>query len=227
VGESSQKEFILLFGSILRLRNILHSFDDFNGSEILVPRDLQDYQSVYLNLYQDFRDKNDSDKEAINDDVVFEIELIKQVEINVDYILMLVHQYRAAKGDGDDKEIRATIERAINSSPSLRNKRDLIEAFVDSLTATSDVDTAWPAYMASKRIEELDRIIADEGLDPEATKAFVEAAFRDGSIQPTGTAVTKILPPVSRFTNTGAHSAKKQSVLGKLTAFLERFIGLG
>ena len=227
VGETSQKEFILLFGSILRLRNILHSFDDFNGSEILVPRDLQDYQSVYLNLYQDFRDKNDSDKEAINDDVVFEIELIKQVEINVDYILMLVHQYRAAKGDGDDKEIRATIERAINSSPSLRNKRDLIEAFVDSLTATSDVDTAWPAYMASKRIEELDRIIADEGLDPEATKAFVEAAFRDGSIQPTGTAVTRILPPVSRFTNTGAHSAKKQSVLGKLTAFLERFIGLG
>jgi type I restriction enzyme, R subunit len=226
-GETSQKEFILLFGSILRLRNILHSFDDFKGSEILVPRELQDYQSVYLNLYQDFRDKNDSDKEAINDDVVFEIELIKQVEINVDYILMLVHQYRAAKGDGDDKEIRATIERAINSSPSLRNKRDLIEAFVDSLTATSDVDTAWPAYMASKRIEELDRIIADEGLDPEATKAFVEAAFRDGSIQPTGTAVTKILPPVSRFTNTGAHSAKKQSVLGKLTAFLERFIGLG
>lgn len=227
VGETSQKEFILLFGSILRLRNILHSFDDFNGSEIIVPRDLQNYQSVYLNLYQDFRDKNDSDKEAINDEVVFEIELIKQVEINVDYILMLVHQYRAAKGDGDDKEIRATIERAINSSPSLRNKRDLIEAFVDSLTATSDVDTAWPAYMASKRIEELDRIIADEGLDPEATKAFVEAAFRDGSIQPTGTAVTKILPPVSRFTNTGAHSAKKQSVLGKLTAFLERFIGLG
>ena len=227
VGETSQKEFILLFGSILRLRNILHSFDDFNGSEILVPRELQDYQSVYLNIYQDFRDKKVSDKEAIDNDVVFEIELIKQVEINVDYILMLVHQYRAAKGDGDDKEIRANIERAINSSPSLRNKRDLIEAFVDSLSATSDVDAAWSAYMASKRTEELDRIIADEGLDPVATKAFVEAAFRDGSIQPTGTAVTKILPPISRFTNTGAHSAKKQSVLGKLTAFLERFIGLG
>lgn len=227
VGEISQKEFIILFGSILRLRNILLSFDDFVGNEILVQRALQDYQSVYLNIYQDFRARLDTDKEVINDDVVFEIELIKQVEINVDYILMLVYQYRAAKGDGDDKEIRANIERAINSSPSLRNKRDLIEAFVDSLTATSDVDTAWMAYMASKRTEELDRIIADEGLDPEATKAFVDAAFRDGSIQPTGTAVTKILLPVSRFTNTGAHSAKKQSVLGKLTAFLERFIGLG
>ena len=226
LGETSQKEFVILFGSILRLRNILLSFDDFVGSEILVPRQLQDYQSVYLNIYQEFRAKNDGDKEAINDDVVFEIELIKQVEINVDYILMLVNQYRAAKGDGDDKEIRATIERAINSSPTLRNKRDLIEAFVDSLTATSDVDTAWEAYMASKRTEELDRIIAEEGLDPEATKSFVEAAFRDGSIQPTGTAVTKILPPVSRFTNTGAHSAMKQSVLGKLTSFLERFIGL-
>jgi type I restriction enzyme R subunit len=226
VGETSQKEFVILFGSILRLRNILHSFDDFVGNEILVPRQLQDYQSVYLNIYQDFRARNDSDKETINDDVVFEIELIKQVEINVDYILMLVHQYRAAKGNGDDKEIRANIERAISSSPSLRNKRDLIEAFVDSLTATSDVDTAWSVYFASKRTEELDRIISDEGLDPEATKAFVEASFRDGSIQPTGTAITRILPPVSRFTNTGAHSAKKQSVLGKLNLFFDRFIGL-
>ena len=55
VGETAQKAFIALFGAILRLRNILQSFDDFAGNEILTPRAMQDYQSVYLNLYQDFR----------------------------------------------------------------------------------------------------------------------------------------------------------------------------
>lgn len=226
VGEESQKEFIALFGSILRLRNILQSFDDFAGNEILTARAVQDYQSVYLNLYQDFRSRRETDKESINDDVVFEIELIKQVEINVDYILMLVEQYRNAKGDGDDTEIRATIERAVDSSPSLRNKKDLIEEFVESLSATAEVDAAWAAFVAAKRAEELDRIIADEGLDAEATHAFVEAAFRDGAVQPTGTAITKILPPVSRFAKAGGHSTKKRTVLQKLGDFFDRFFGL-
>jgi type I restriction enzyme R subunit len=226
VGETAQKEFIALFGAILRLRNILQSFDDFVGNEILTPRAMQDYQSVYLNLYQEFRSQRDAEKESINDDVVFEIELIKQVEINVDYILMLVERFRDAKGDGDDKEVRAAIERAVDSSPSLRNKKDLIEEFVESLSATSEVDAAWAAFIAAKRSEELDRIIADEGLDRYATHAFVEAAFRDGAVQPTGTAITKILPPVSRFAEAGGHSAKKRNVLQKLGEFFDRFFGL-
>jgi type I restriction enzyme R subunit len=226
VGETAQKAFIALFGAILRLRNILGSFDDFAGNEILTPRAMQDYQSVYLNLYQDFRTQRDAEKEPILDEVVFEIELIKQVEINVDYILMLVEQYRDAKGDGDDKEIRAAIDRAVSSSPSLRNKKDLIEAFVDSLSATAEVDQAWAAFVAAKRAEELDRIITAEGLDPDATRSFVDAAFRDGAVQPTGTAITKILPPVSRFGQSGGHAAKKASVLAKLGAFFDRFFGL-
>jgi len=226
VGEEAQKAFIALFGSILRLRNILGSFDDFAGNEILAPQAMQDYQSVYLNLYQDFRTQRDADKESILDEVVFEIELIKQVEINVDYILLLVEQHRSLKGDGKDKEIRAEITRAVTSSPSLRNKRDLIEEFVDSLSATSQVDSAWADFVARKRAEELDCIIADEGLDPAATRAFVDAAFRDGAVQPTGTAITKILPPVSRFGQDGGHATKKQSVLAKLGEFFDRFFGL-
>lgn len=226
VGESAQKVFIALFGAILRLRNILQSFDDFAGNEILTPRRLQDYLSIYLNLYQDFRSQRDGEKEPIHDDVVFEIELIKQVEINVDYILMLVEKYRDAKGDGDDKEIRAAIDRAVSSSPSLRNKKDLIEEFVDSLSATAEVDQAWAAFVSGKRTEELDRIIIEEGLDPEATRTFVDAAFRDGAVQPTGTAITKILPPVSRFDGGGGHSTKKQAVLAKLVAFFDRFFNL-
>jgi len=226
VGEAAQKEFIALFGAILRLRNILQSFDDFAGNEILEPRAMQDYQSVYLNLYQEFRIQRDAEKEPIHDEVVFEIELIKQVEINVDYILMLVEQYRDAKGDGEDKEIRAAIDRAVSSSPSLRNKKDLIEDFVESLSATSEVDVAWAAFVAAKRAEELDRIIAEEGLDPDATHEFVEAAFRDGAVQPIGTAIIKILPPVSRFGAAGRHAAKKQSVLTKIGLFFDRFFGL-
>ena len=225
-GEAAQKAFIKLFGAILRLKNILASFDDFSGNEVLSERDFQDYQSLYLNLYAEFRGATEADKETINDDVVFEIELIKQVEINVDYILMLVEKYLKAKGSGQDKEIRAAIDRTINASPSLRNKKDLIEQFVESVSTTAKVDKAWLAFITARKTQELDQIIIDEGLNAEATKTFVENAFRDGAIQTTGTAITKILPPVSRFSKNNGHAEKKQTVLGKLSAFFERYFGL-
>ncbi len=227
VGERAQKEFIALFGAILRLRNILVSFDDFEDQQILTPRQIQDYQSLYLDLYADFRVREAADKESILDDIVFEIELIKQVEINVDYILMLVEKYREAKGDDTDKEMRAEIERAIDSSPSLRNKKDLIEAFVDSLSVTADVDAEWQTFVATRRAEELDRIIAEERLDRNATMAFVDRAFRDGAVPAGGTAITRVLPAVSRFSATGDHGAKKNIVIERLTEFFERFFGLG
>jgi len=227
VGEAAQKEFIKLLGAILRLKNILTAFDDFAGHEILSERDFQDYQSLYLNLYADFRSASDAEKERINDDVVFEIELIKQVEINVDYILLLVERYLQAKGSGEDKEIRATIERAVNASPSLRNKKDLIEQFVDSVSTKGKVDAQWLAFVEAKKAAELDQIIADEGLKAEETKVFVDNAFRDGAIPTAGTAITKILPPVSRFARDNGHAVKKQTVLEKLAAFFERYFGLG
>lgn len=226
IGEAAQKAFIALFGQILRLQNILTSFDDFAGNEILTDRQGQDYRSVYLDLYAEFKKDATAEKESIVDDVVFEIELIKQVEINVDYILMLVQKYRAAKGDGEDREIRATISHAIDASPSLRNKKDLVEDFVDSISATGDLDEAWAAYVAKRRAEELNAIIEDENLKPEETRAFIETAFRDGEIKTTGTAITRVLPPVSRFAADGGHAEKKQRVLTKLGVFFERFFGL-
>lgn len=226
VGEAAQKAFIKLFGSILRLKNILTAFDDFAGNEILSQRDFQDYQSLYLNLYAEFRSTSEAEKESINDDVVFEIELIKQVEINVDYILMLVEKYLKKKGSGEDKEIRAAIDRAINASPSLRNKKDLIVQFVDSVSTKAKVDAEWVNFIAAKKVEELDRIITDEGLNADETKVFIDNAFRDGAIPVAGTAITKILPPVSRFNKSNGHGVKKQTVLEKLGAFFERFFGL-
>lgn len=226
VGEAAQKAFIKIFGAILRLKNILTAFDDFAGNEILSDRDFQDYQSLYLNLYAEFRSAEIAEKESVNDDVVFEIELIKQVEINVDYILMLVEKYLKKRDSGEDKEILATIERAINASPGLRNKKDLIEQFVDSVSTKAKVDAEWVAFIAAKKTEELDRIIADQGLNAIETRAFMDNAFRDGAIQATGMAIMKILPPVSRFSKGNDHATKKQSALDNLSAFFERFSGL-
>jgi type I restriction enzyme R subunit len=139
---------------------------------------------------------------------------------------MLVQKYRDERGDGDDKEIRAEITRAVDASPSLRNKKDLIEDFVDSLSVDSEIDEEWRAFIAAKREAELQAIIADENLRPDETRVFVETAFRDGQIRTSGTAITKVLPPASRFSADGGHGEKKQRVIQRLSAFFERFFGL-
>jgi len=229
IGEAAQKEFIALLGAILRLQNILTAFDDFAGNELLSERQMQDYRSIYLNLYAEFRKEGQGEKESINDDVVFEIELIKQVEINVDYILMLVAKWREVRGNGSDKAMSALmdIQRSVDSSPSLRNKKDLIMDFVDRVSASGEIDEEWRAYVDAQRTAELDAIIAEENLKPEETRAFISHAFRDGSIPTTGTAITKVLPPASRFAAGGGHGEKKQRVLARLGDFFERFLGLG
>lgn len=227
VGEQAQKDFIALFGAILRLENILTAFDEFAGHELLTERQGQDYRSIYLDLYADFRAAKETEKEAIVDDVVFEIELIKQVEINVDYILMLVQKYRESRGDGDDTEIRAQITRAIDASPSLRNKKDLIIAFVDSVSVTGEIDDEWARFVATQREAELEQIISDENLQPDEARAYLAMAFRDGELRTSGTAITKVLPPVSRFAADGGHGEKKQRVIERLGEFFDRFFGLG
>jgi len=227
VGEANQKAFIALFGAILRLRNILTSFDEFAGHELISPREFQDFQSVYLNLYADWRGAKDAEKESINDDVVFEIELIKQVEVNVDYILTLVQAFRDSIGNSDrEMDALMTIQRAVDSSPSLRNKKDLILQFVDSVSITGDTSEDWKVFVVAKRDAELDALIAEEALKADETKTFVANAFRDGAVPTAGTAITRILPPASRFSPGGDHGAKKQRVLDKLVEFFDRYFGL-
>lgn len=220
IGEQNKKAFVRLYGAILKLRNILSTFDAFAGREILCERDVQDYHSAYIDLYNEFRPKK-HDAENINDDVVFEMELIKQVEINIDYILSLIRKYH--EEHLQDKEMIVTIRKAIDSSVDLRNKKELIEHFIDSLTPESDVDEDWQTYVNEQRRAELNRIIADENLNHDEAFKFMDNAFRDGFIQTTGTAITKVLPPVSRFTPTGDRTKKRETVIEKLTAFFNRF----
>lgn len=220
VGEQNKKNFVRLYGAILKLRNILSTFDAFTGREILTERDVQDYHSVYIDLYNEFRPKK-HEAEHINGDVVFEMELIKQVEVNIDYILSLIRKYH--EEHLQDKEIIVSIRKAIDSSVDLRNKKELIERFIESLTPESDVNEDWLAYVEEQRRTELDRIIADENLNHDEAYKFMDNAFRDGFVQTTGTAITKVLPPVSRFTPTGDRTKKREAVIDRLTAFFNRF----
>jgi type I restriction enzyme, R subunit len=221
VGEQNQKDFIRLYGSILKARNILSTFDEFLGREILSERDVQDYHSMYINLYHEFRSRNVGDAENVNDDIVFEMELIKQVEINIDYILELIMKYH--ESHLKDTEIIISINKAIDSSVELRNKKDLIQKFIQSLTPGADITDDWQSFVDEKKMEELDQIIAQENLDREETHKFINNAFRDGYVQTTGTGLTKILPPVSRFTPTGERTQKRETVIEKMKAFFNRF----
>lgn len=224
IGEQNEAEFIKLYGAILKVRNILTTFDDFAGREILSDRDVQDYHSMYINLYEDRRKKEDSDKENINDDLVFEMELIKQVEINIDYILELIRKYHAS--NQENKELLVDINKAIDSSVELRNKKELIEQFISTINAGSSVDDDWQGFVNSKKIEELDQIISEENLDRDETYRFIENAFRDGNVQASGTAITKIMPPVSRFNPNQSRGKKRETVLDKLASFFNKFFDI-
>jgi type I restriction enzyme R subunit len=224
IGEQNQKDFIKLYGAILRIRNILSTFDEFEGYEILSARDVQDYHSMYINLYHDFRKGSEGDKENVNDDVVFEMELIKQVEINIDYILELIRKYHAS--NHEDKELLVDINKAIDSSIELRNKKELIEHFIGSLNVNSAIDDDWRSFVDAKKLEELNKIITEEDLDHDETYRFIENAFRDGAVQSTGTAITKILPPVTRFTVDNNRGKKRETVLDKLTSFFNKFFDI-
>ena len=224
IGEKNQKEFISLYGAILRVRNILVTFDEFSGNEILTERDIQDYHSAYIDLYNEFRKAGAGEKENINDDIVFEMELIKQIEINIDYILGLVKKYH--EGHIKDRELLVDINKAIDSSVELRNKKDLINQFIASLDIHSAVDEDWQKYVEKKRSEELEEIIRQENLDHGETYKFVRNAFRNGVVAATGTDLAKVLPPVSRFSPGGERSKKRESVLTKLMRFFERFFDI-
>ena len=225
IGERSQKEFISLFGAILRMRNLLSAFDEFAGKEILTERDLQDYLGRYQDLSDEWNEKRKKGQSTdIIDDIVFEIELIKQIEINIDYILLLVKKYHDSHCE--DKEVLVTIKKAIDASPELRSKKALIETFIAGVNDVEDVMSEWHEYVAERREEELVQIIAEEKLKEAETRKFIENAFRNGEIKTTGTDIDKLMPPVSRFGG-GNRALKKQGVIDKLKSFFEKFFGVG
>ena len=223
-SEEEKKEFINLYGAILKVTNILSSFDEFKNEELINERDKQDYHSVYIELYNEFRNKAKQEKTDVTDDVVFEMELIKSIEVNIDYILSLVKKYHDT--NMEDKEILVTIQKSIMASPDLRNKKDLIMAFIDSLDQDSNVYADFESFMNSKKKEELDKIIMDESLNKEETYNFIERAFEQGRVETNGTEVSNILPPMNMFTPNNERQEKKNKVIDKLINFFDKFFSI-
>ena len=222
IGEERQKDFVKLFGSILRLQNILSVFDQYAGNEILTPREQQDYQSMYLDIYSNIRVKK-KDKEDVTEDLVFEMELIRQVEVNIDYILMLVKKYHDS--NCTDKEILVDVEKAIGSSTQLRSKKEIIMQFISRVDASSDIDRDWPEFVKEQKEADLNEIIIENHLKPDETRRFVDNSFRDGTMKTVGTDIDKILPPMSRFGG-GNRDAQKNNIICRLKSFFEKYSGL-
>ena len=224
-SEQEERRFIGLFGSLLKSINVLQAFDQFEGKQLLTDGQMQDYQSHYLDLRDKWRKRTYVDKEVINDDLIFEIELIRQVEINIDYILMLVQQYHDS--NCKNKEILTSISKAIGASMNLRSKKELIESFIETVNTEEDVNGAWEEYVKRKREEDLLAIIKEENLKTAETKKFISNAFRDGQLRTTGTDIDKILPAMSRFGGSGGNrSYIKTSVIRRLSEFFEKYLGL-
>ena len=224
LGEKAEKEFIRLWGTILRFRNILQSFDQFKGNEILTDDQFKDYQGIYLDLYEKYRHQSKGEAVNVNDDIVFEIELVKSVEINIDYILFLVAQ---KNGDSvHDAELVVKIKKSIAATPDLRDKEDLIMHFVQNISAGSDINDEWSMYVHQKLGKELQELIATENLKPEQTLEFLQQSFRDGEIRESGTGIAGILPPMPLFGAGGSREAKKKAVTEKLKALFKRFYDL-
>ncbi|MDR3022094.1 MAG: type I restriction endonuclease subunit R [Clostridiales bacterium] len=230
--DSDKRDFIKLYGKILKVRNILTTFDQFDNNNLLTARELQDYQSRYIELYFEFKKPVEQNKENINEDLVFEIELIKQTEINIDYIVELIKKFADSKCQ--DKEILINIEKAIDSSIELRSKKDLIFAFVGTINTTQNseqVYTDFETFMNSKRKEELAELIKNENLQEKETYDFVKKAFRNGEIEQSGDEINKLFKPqtkVSRFNKdtAGQSYSQKQELLNKVMLFFERFFNI-
>jgi len=223
-SEEEKKAFVKLFGALLRVLNILQAFDQFAGHELISERDMQDYLGMYNDIYQAVK-SGDHNKEEIKDDLVFEMELVKQVEINIDYILALVKKYKDQ--NSKDRELTLQdIDRAIKSSPQMRDKKELIDAFVKSITPSSDVDDDWNTFVHTKMQEEISDIIKTEHLKDAPARKFIHDSFDNGYVQTEGTGIADIMPPLNPFKKNAGREEKKAVILDKIKALFNRFYDL-
>lgn len=220
VGEEAEKNFIRLFGNILKMRNLLSVFDQFGEKDMLSERDIQDYTGEYLRL-RDIYTNQPKEKENICDDIVFEIEFVKRVEVNIDFILFLVEQY--GKSHNQDGEIRVRISKSIDSSPDLRDKKELIEQFIDQLIPDSDVDAAWRQYVNAEKKRQFDTIVEEEKLKRDKAVEFIENAYERGYVPEGGMELDGIMPPINPFDANANREGKIANVLERLKAFFQRF----
>lgn len=221
--DEKEKEFISLFNKIIKLQNILSAFDEFDTNNSLDEALKQDYQGQYITLYNKFRP--DNEKTPINDDLIFEIELIKQVEVNVGHILFLLKQYQ----NQQNQEYKTKILKSIESSVSLRNKIDLLRGFLELIEATKNnknFDKLFKDFIQEKYINEFNKITEEEKLDRKIVNEFMQTSFKNNRFQEVGKDIDNIITHIPLF-STGeeqvANEKKRQNIIYKLKNLFERF----
>lgn len=228
-SKEKKQEFIKLFNEILKLENILNVYDDFAKLNPLESGLKQDYQSQYTSIYREFR--NQKEEVDINDDIVFEIELIKDTEVDVDYILLLLKEYHVKQ----NKNKKIDILRSVDSSISLHNKKDLIEAFLEAIDKTSnkndeDFDKLFKDFITKKKEDELNALIEELNLNEENAKKFMQNAFDLNVFQELGTGLDDVLPKIPLFApkkEQENNNFKRENSILKLREYFEKYKDFG
>tara|TARA_R110002020_G_scaffold135568_3_gene302771 strand:+ start:12663 stop:15770 length:3108 start_codon:yes stop_codon:yes gene_type:complete len=199
---------------------------------LLPERTIQDYRSTYNDI-RDWlrREKNGKETEESTidwDDVVFEIDLLKSQEINLDYILELIFEHK--KKNKDKATLIEEVRRVIRASIGNRAKESLVVDFINEtdLEAIQDKANAIESffkYAQDKQKEEAKELIADENLNEEATKRYIAASLKREFASENGTELNAILPKMSPLNP--QYLKKKQSVFRKIAIFVEKFKGVG
>lgn len=254
IGEKEEFAFIRAFGEILRLRNTLCAFDEFEGNDRFDEGDFNAYKNEYYRLKDKYQPVGDGIDEEGNSqpapplpaDVVFEIELISQIDADVEYILDLIRAYATDEvpKDAKSKVTPEQILRTIGGNIQLRPKKELFEAFlrrVDEKTYLEraangfDVREEWRALVDEEYERRLDALIQEERLKPAETRQFVRSVIHRARlgdnpaylVTGNGTDVDKILPPVSIFAKKGPNRMEvSRRVIAKLRRFVEIFAGV-
>ena len=230
-SDSKKKEFVELFGELLKSENILKNFDEFeNFEKIISDRQMQDMKSVYVDIRETIlnakqREKN-KDEQIDFSDVEFQIDLLKTDEINLDYILTLILE--KSKKNEDIETLKSEVRRVIRSSLGARAKEELVMEFIDKtelsdLKNNNEILESFYKFARKEKEIKIDRLIDEENLK-EGSKRFIERSISKGFASSTGSELDSLLPPTSR--RQGAREIKKQTILEKISKIVEIFVGI-
>lgn len=231
VLDADKKEFVQLFGELLKAENILRNFDEFESFEkIISDRQMQDMKSVYVDIRESIlneRRSKEAEGEQIDfSDVEFQIDLLKTDEINLDYILALILE--KARENDDIESLKAEVRRVIRSSLGTRAKEDLIMEFISKtrlseLKNTDDIIETFYEFAKKEKVVKINQLIAEENLNEKANR-FIEKSISKGYVEYAGDELDGIIPPLSR--RGGVREKKKEIVLEKIRKVVEVFVGI-
>lgn len=183
ISEDDQVEFVKAFRNLIRLLNVSKSFTEFNFSELnLDEQTFEDYKSKYLDIYDRTRTHNDDEAESLVEEVDFELELIQRDEINVSYILKLLGDLHrdTQRGDAIPEEYqhkKSSILELLGKEAQLRNKRDLLEKFIEDRITTLDpaetIEQVFKDFWTQERVEAIRQLCLDENLNEEAVNQII------------------------------------------------------